>query len=153
MIEVPCPKCGCKENILRRNISEHLSECIFEEVPCKYAHIGCKEKAVRRDLCQLKDHEGDNQWHFQLAIDAIQQQQLAISDMKTQVQSLQNKALGPTKFLCKFTNFDVHKRWNDVISSPAFYSSPGGYKIWIRVVPMELGMVLALMYQYLFTMT
>ena len=98
MIEVPCPKCKCKESILRRNITEHLSECMFEDVPCKYANIGCKEKVIRRDLHQLEKHEGESQQHLQLAIDAVmstldivQQQQRAISDMTTQIQSLQKK--------------------------------------------------------------
>ena len=91
MIEVPCPKCECKESVLRRNITEHLSECMFEDVCCKYANIGCKEKVIRRDLHQLEKHEGESQQHLQLAIDAVQQQQRAISDMKTQIQSLQKK--------------------------------------------------------------
>ena len=91
MIEVPCPKRECKESILRRNITEHLSECMFEDVHCKYANIGCKEKVIRRDLHQLEKHEGESQQHLQLAIDAVQQQQRAISDMKTQIQSLQKK--------------------------------------------------------------
>ena len=79
MIEVPCPKRECKESILRRNITEHLSECMFEDVCCKYANIGCKEKVIRRDLHQLEKHEGESQQHLQFAIDAIQQQQRAIS--------------------------------------------------------------------------
>ena len=75
MIEVPCPKRECKESVLRRNITEHLSECMFEDVHCKYANIGCKEKVIRRDLHQLEKHEGESQQHLQLAIDAVQQQQ------------------------------------------------------------------------------
>ena len=134
MIEVPCPKRECKECILRRDISGHLTECMFEDIPCKYANIGCKEKVLRRDLCQLKDHESDSQEHLQLAIDAVQQQLFAISDMKTQIiESLQNKALCSTKFMYKFTDFDYHKMRNDIIYSPAFYSSPGGYKMCINV--------------------
>ena len=91
MIEVPCPKRECKESVLRRNITEHLSECMFEDVRCKYANIGCKEKVIRRDLHQLEKHEGESQQHLQLAIDAVQQQQRAISDMITQIQYLQKK--------------------------------------------------------------
>ena len=81
MIELPCPKRDCKESILRRNLSEHLSECAFETVPCKYTNIGCTVGMVRRDLRQLKEHEGDSHQHLQLAIDAIQQQQSTIRDM------------------------------------------------------------------------
>ena len=91
MIEVPCPKRECKESVLRRNITEHLSECMFEDVCCKYANIGCKEKVIRRDLHQLEKHEGESQQHLQFAIDAVQQQQRAISDMTAQIQSLQKK--------------------------------------------------------------
>ena len=71
MIEVPCPKRECKESVLRRNITEHLSKCMFEDVHCKYDNIGCKEKVIRRDLHQLEKHEGESQQHLQLAIDAV----------------------------------------------------------------------------------
>ena len=144
MIEVPCPKCECKESILRCNISEHLQECMFEDVPCKYTNIGCKEKVSRRDLHRLKEHEGDSRQHLQLAIDAIQQQQSNISDMVTEMeqqkrtisdmaQSPQNKPLPPAKFVYKFTDFDSWRSRNPLRFSPKFYSSPGGYKMEIAV--------------------
>ena len=135
MIEVPCPKRECKENILRRNISDHLQECMFEEVPCKYTNIGCGEKVLRRDIKELQEHEIDGQWHLQLAIDAVHQQQVTISNMLniTQVESIKKKPLPPTKFMYKMTNFNHHKTIDDEVYSPGFYTSTGGYKVCIRV--------------------
>ena len=131
MIEVPCPKRECKENILRRNVTEHLSECMFEDVPCKYANIGCKEKVIRRDLHQLEKHEGESQQHLQLAINAVQQQQL-------QIQSLQKKHVPTAKFLYKFISFDHHRKMNDTTNTlPIFSSSPEWYRTvipeWYRI--------------------
>ena len=37
----------------------------------------------------------------------------------------------PMKY--RFTNYNDHKTANDTIYSPAFYTSPGGYKMYIRV--------------------
>ena len=133
MIEVPCPKRECKESILRCNISGHLQECMFEDVSCKYANIGCKEKVIRRDLYQLTDHEGDSQQHLQLAIDAVQLQQSTINDMTMTIQSLQKKPLAPTKFIYKFTDFERNRCKNNETFSPAFYTSPDGYKMCICV--------------------
>ena len=76
MIEVPCPKYGCKVHIKRCNLSVHREECPFEKVPCKYSTIGCKEEVKRKDLAE---HEGDAKHHLQLAVDTVHQQQIAIS--------------------------------------------------------------------------
>ena len=131
MIEVPCPKRECKESVLRRNITEHLSECMFEDVRCKYANIGCKEKVIRRDLHQLEKHEEESQQHLQLAIDVVQQQQRAISDMTAQIQFLQKKQLPSTKFMYKFTDFDCHRR-EDASFIGKFYCIPGDIVVEIK---------------------
>ena len=125
MKKVPCPKRQCKINIVRRNLSKHRQECLFEEVPCKYAIIGCKEEVIRKDV---GEHEGDSQQHLQLAIDTVRQQQITIRDQETII-ALSREM--PMKY--KFTNYDHHKTVNDTIYSPAFYTSPGGYKMCIGV--------------------
>ena len=58
MKEVARPKPGCRTRIVRRNLSRHCEECMFEIVPCKYAIIGCKTEVLRKDL---EEHEGDTQ--------------------------------------------------------------------------------------------
>ena len=80
---------------------------------------------VRRNLCQLKEHEGDSHQQLKLAIDAIQQQQSTIRDMKKEVLSLQRKQLSPTS-LVRPTIFTVSTNFDEMRKE--LYSSPGGYK-------------------------
>ena len=120
MIEVPCPKRQCKTSIARCDLAKHHQECLFEKVPCKYTIIGCKQEVLRKNLIE---HEGDTRQHLQLAIDTVQQQQ----NMLAHLQSNQM----PMKY--RFTKYHNHKIANNDIFSPAFYTSPGGYKMCICV--------------------
>ena len=122
MIEIPCPRHGCNLCIARCDLPKHCQECMFENVPCKYTIIGCQEVVPRKDL---REHEGDTQYHLQLAVDTVRQQQTTIRDMQAQSRKM------PTIFI--LTNFSQHKTANDTICSPAFYTSSKGYKICITV--------------------
>ena len=122
IIEVPCPRYGCKVRIKRCNLSVHREECPFEKVPCKYSTIGCKEEVKRKDLAE---HEGDAKHHLQLAVDTVHQQQITIRDMQAQSSKM------PMTF--KFTNFNQHKTAYNTVYSPSFYTSPKGYKMCISV--------------------
>ena len=121
MIEVPCPKHQCNLQIARCNLSKHRQECLFEKIPCKYAIIGCKVEVFRKDL---EEHEGDSQQHLQLAIDTVRQQQITIRDLAQTTEM-------PMKY--KFTKYNYHKTTDDITYTPAFYTSPGGYKMCIRM--------------------
>jgi TNF receptor-associated factor 4 len=127
MIKVPCPKRGCKIRIARGNLLEHQKECQFEIVPCKYVSIGCKTKILRKDMAE---HEGDSQHHLQLAIDTVYQQQITIREQENMLAHFRLREM-PMKY--KFTAYDHHKTTDDVTYSPPFYTSPGGYKMCIRV--------------------
>jgi hypothetical protein len=78
----------------------------------------------------MPEHEGDAQQHLQLAIDTIYQQQNTIREHESILARLRSREM-PMKY--KFTAYDHHKTTNDVINSPAFYTSPRGYRMCIRV--------------------
>ena len=80
MIEVPCPRCKCRVRIARRDLSKHRQECLYENVSCKYATIGCKEQILRKDLAE---HESDSQYHVQLAINTVHQLQNTIREQES----------------------------------------------------------------------
>ena len=122
MVEVPCPKRRCETHLMRRDLLKHRKECLFEKVPCKFSIIGCEEEIERKDLAE---HEGDTQQHLQLAVETVQQQQIKIGNMQAQYREM------PMPY--KFTNFNQHKTADDRIYSPAFYTSPKGYKMCISV--------------------
>ena len=127
MLVLPCPNPGCKICKVRCNLSKHRKECIFEAVACKHATIGCKEKVLRKDL---EKHEGDSQQHLQLAIDTIHKQQSIIREQESKLAYLWSKE---TIMKYKFTQYNQHKTASDTVHSPAFYTSPGGYRMCISV--------------------
>ena len=122
MVEVPCPKRRCETHVLRRDLPKHRQECMFEKVPCKYSTIGCTEEVERKDL---EEHERNGQQHLQLAVDTVHQLQSKLGDLPSKHVQM------PMKYI--LTNYDQHKTANDTVYSPAFYTSPKGYKMCIRV--------------------
>ena len=122
MVEVPCPHRRCKTYLKRCDLPKHRKECLFEKVPCKYSIIGCTEKVVRKNL---KEHERDSQYHLQLAVDTVLQQQIKIGNMQALFKEM--------PVLYKITSFRKHKTSRDIIYSPAFYTNPKGYKMCICV--------------------
>ena len=127
MLEVSCPKHGCKIRAARCNLLKHQKECLFEKISCKYITIGCKKEALRKDM---KEHEEDTQQHLQLAVETIYQQQTTIREQESMLARLRSIEM-PMKY--RFTAYDHHKTIDDEVFSPAFYTSPGGYKMCISV--------------------
>ena len=107
---------------------------MFEKVLCKYSTIGCKEEVERKDL---REHERDSQLHLHLAVDSVHQQQITI--MKQQItirdqdRKLEHLQTKETPMTYKFTHYDQHKTASEKSYSPAFYTSPGGYKMCISI--------------------
>ena len=124
-VKLQCLNKGCLDIILRCELSKHKSTCSYERVPCKYVNIGCKKAVLRKDLTE---HENDSQHHLCLAIDAVN-----LLQTKYTVLASKTDQLVSPKITFKFTKFLKHKTSNDVIYSPPFYTSYGGYKMCIRV--------------------
>ena len=112
-VRLSCPNTKCQALVLRCNLSKHRSKCPFEEVPCKYAGIGCEEELPRKDL---KEHENNDAFHLHLAIETINEQQVK-------------------KRSCTFKTpeFRQLKSYKSAWYSPPFYTHSGGYKMCIRV--------------------
>ena len=124
-MKISCPNDGCDEELERCDISQHRQMCLFELVCCKYTNIGCMEKVFRSNL---EEHQNDSQQHLQLAIDTVNQQQMTTKTLEEKVAQIQSNLM---KF--RITNFDKCKASNEAVYSPAFYTSPGGYKMCINV--------------------
>ena len=124
-VKVPCPNSECSVSAPRCELSQHRSIGQFEAVPCKYAEIGCNEVSLRKDL---KQHENDVILHLNLAIETVNEQQKKMKVMDEKVASSQ---AGPRVF--KLPRYFQHKTSSQEWYSPPFYTSPGGYKMCIRV--------------------
>ena len=121
--KIRCPNIGCGEEIERCDISQHHQECLFESVSCKYIKIGCKRNFLRKNV---EEHHNDSQEHLQLAIDTVNNQEATI---KTLEDKAAQQLSTPINF--KITNFSKLKMSSKGFYSPAFYTSPGGYKMCI----------------------
>ena len=122
MIEIPCPKRRCTTRMVRRDLPKHRQECMFEKIPCKYSTIGCKKEVERKDLAK---HERNAQKHLRLAVDTVHQLQSKVANLPCKHVQV------PMKYI--LTNYDQHKTANDTIFTPAFYTSPKGYKMCVCV--------------------
>jgi hypothetical protein len=114
-LKVACPNSSCRKRVLRRDISGHRKECPFEEVPCKYARIGCNTRVPRRER---EEHESDAEQHLQLAVDTV-------SELKSKLDEQQ-------AVIFMLRDFEKVKSDEEVIAFP-FYTSPRGYKMQIMV--------------------
>jgi hypothetical protein len=64
-MKVPCPNGDCSEKIVRSKLAIHHQNCPFEQVPCKYARIGCGSRFPRKER---EEHESDT---LRMAIDTV----------------------------------------------------------------------------------
>ena len=161
-VKVQCPNGPCQVSILRFEVTNHRSTCQYENVPCKYAEVGCKEKPLRKDL---KTHEEDDQLHLRITKETVLEQNKKITTLETNLSCLETKTVLQNKTIatlenkvssleislnmttpeavqkctttspCTFrlTHYQKHKKDCDEFYSPPFYTSPTGYKMCIRV--------------------
>jgi hypothetical protein len=62
-------------------------ECPFEEVPCKYAHIGCNASVPRRER---KNDQSDAEQHLQLAVDTVSELKSELDEQQAAIFLLRN---------------------------------------------------------------
>ena len=129
-VMVLCPNEGCGESILRCKVTQHRRDCPFEEVPCKYARIGCEQRVLLKDHA---DHENDDKQHLHIAVEAVHQHQIEIDLLKKRLTCVSSQLWN--EFTFKLTNYTERKHRNEKVYSPPFYSHLGGYKLCLSVFP------------------
>ena len=128
-IKVTCPNDGCREKVKKLDLSQHRTECPHEKIGCKYELVGCKITLRRREM---EKHENTDPTHLLLAMEAVLKQHERIRSFEGQLARISSANNG--KFTFKMASFTQHKTTGSLFFSPSFYSSPGGYKMCIRVV-------------------
>ena len=115
-VAVACPNKDCGEEINRCDVTEHLTECPFQVVSCKYIKIGCGEQQLRKEV---EDHEKHYESHFHLAMETV---------IKLKEKLAQNEN---TRFkMLKFSNYNASSK---SFRSPAFYTHQDKYKMYMSV--------------------
>ena len=129
-LKIPCPNVGCDDSVPRCELPDHQTKCLFEKVPCRYAHeLGCEEEPLRKDLQQ---HENDYMLHLQCAVETVNQQQIEMEEMRRAMEdNIAQAQTSPCVF--KMPEFIQHKTSKQEWYSPPFYIQPGSYKICINI--------------------
>ena len=121
-VKVRCLNNQCYVRIPRCEVATHRSTCPYENVPCKYAEVGCKEKPLRKDL---KTHEENDQLHLRITTKTVLKLTKEVELLK------RTTTISPFTF--RMTNYQKHKEDGDEFYSAPFYTSPTGYKMCISV--------------------
>ena len=147
-VMVPCPNKGCDQQMLRSSTMNHVKECLFQTVSCKYANIGCEVKTLRKDLIE---HEKDGSCHIELALGKVYKQQEALIELQSTLSLALSRLstlerLQPIRggqhdlsqqtsatFSFKFTTFSKYKALDCAVYTSPVYTNPGGYKMCFRV--------------------
>ena len=120
---LPCPN-KCTKIMQRRDIEKHVElECEYTVIACKFKNIGCTTEMKRGDMAA---HEQDDSLHLRKALNAV----VKLQDSNTE---LQEKVMTGQSITFKITGFQEKKDNDEIIASPSFYTSPGGYHMAIKV--------------------
>ena len=125
-MRVACPNSSCRKRVARRILAGHRLECPFEEVPCKYARIGCNARVPRRER---EKHEGDAGQHFPMVMDIMCELKAKLEHLE-QVHPQRQKTSASVFTL---TNFEQHRASSSSVFSTPFFTGPEGYKLCLKV--------------------
>ena len=120
---IPCPNkgSGCPLSMERGKTNQHVrSVCGYTEVACAYESLGCGVRMLRKDV---EKHEKE-----------AQEKHVKFSLVSVRSLLEQNKTLSEGEaFLFKLPGYASKKVKDEIFHSPSFCTSPGGYKMCIRV--------------------
>ena len=97
-------------------LDTHLLSCLKQEIHCPYRRFGCREQLVRGEMDQ--HNESCVHKHLRLAV-------LHVEKLESRIQ------VPPVVF--RMNDFDRRLKLNHEWHSPAFYTHPGGYRMYLNI--------------------
>ena len=135
-----CGDATSYEYFLLKDLDNHCSKCLKEEIPCTFSEIGCKTRPMRKDL---DNHIAQNQQqHLDCAMASILRlrQELATTRGELQeVQSTLSTCMDEAQTLpmvFKMSNFAQIKEAGDTWYSAPFYSRRSECRLRLCVRPL-----------------
>ena len=117
--KVPCTHSECGSKIQRQGLKRHLENCAYEEIPCKYAKLGCGTRVKRRDV---PSHEADASNHHELALKTTLQLKDIVDKLNITCSPVTLSLVGYRK-----------KAPDRTVPSPSFYTSRRGYNMAVEI--------------------
>ncbi|XP_003390492.1 PREDICTED: TNF receptor-associated factor 5-like [Amphimedon queenslandica] len=114
-LPIQCSNEGCNEKVPRCSLASHNETCPKAIIPCEYNTVGCNKKMKREE--QEKHNEESMKQHLDIAMKKIEVLQVLL----------------PTNHVLKLNEYREKKEGDEIWFSPGFYTSPGGYKMSLRV--------------------
>ena len=128
---VPCPNnCG-GEAMKRKQLKEHIDQCMHTIVDCQYSFVGCTYKSNRQELVLHLETSGKE--HQTMALNYIQESETIIRSLSQNNRSFKEEYClsVQTYSTPKFTTKNI---WDSQSQfSDPFYTHPGGYKMFIKI--------------------
>ena len=119
---IDCPNNCCHVKVKRSKMSEHKQVCPKEVIECRHAAIGCPVKRKREEMDE----------HLNTATEEH------LERATKKIKALEEKQ-NICPFVVKLEKFSDHKASGGQWQSPGFYTSPGGYRLHLVVLPNGLG--------------
>ena len=126
-----CSNEECEEVIPRRLLATHNETCPKAIITCEYNTVGCNKRMKREEK---EEHDEESvKTHLQMAVKRFKESQDEVIATKDEVTKL--KAVVMQSDILKLCHFSEKKKHNEEWYSPCFYTSPGGYKMRLKVYP------------------
>ena len=116
-LPIQCSNEGCNEKIPRHSLASHNETCPRAIIPCEYNTVGC-DKKMKREEQEKHNKEAINQ-HLDIAMKKIDALQVLL----------------PKNHVLRLNKYTEKKEEEKGWYSSGFYTSPGGYKMSLRVDP------------------
>ena len=155
-VPVKCPNVRCDSTVPAIELKQHIdTDCEYSFINCKFEPLGCAIALLRKEI---KQHEEDNQYHFDVIIQAyaglkkkLEQTEMEKHDLAVKVQRLDSKISRPlaalegrrknatTTITVKIKQFSLYNHCK-VASNSIIYSSEG-HKLRVQITPNNLNHV------------
>lgn len=125
---------GCTWEGELSDMEKHLMKCDSERYPCTYASLGCDVQVMKKNLAEHEKSCAAE--HLKLALKKVKSLSLQLKSVEAKLANAiaVRNAATPFPIIFKITDFAAR-----VVDSPPVYSHPRGYKLYLQVYAMGLG--------------
>jgi TNF receptor-associated factor 4 len=127
-VAIPCVNSKCSAAVLSGELTDHVSECKYAVVSCRYKDVGC---TVEMERGKMAAHEGDDAVHLHMALCTVVTLQDTVEKLTMKLEDLEGVLHTPRTLVLR--GYQRKKESDEIFSSSPTYASLGGYYVVVRV--------------------
>jgi TNF receptor-associated factor 4 len=139
---IPCQyeTVGCKEKIIREEQDEHNEKWVKQHLQLAVEEVKSTKQKLEPLQHQLKKLEANNKKFASKLVEMKNSHEIQLTDAQLRIKKLEQSHVemvqkqNKKSFLWRLNKFDETPNWY----SPGLYTSPGGYKMCLRVAANNL---------------